>query len=259
MRKSALRLLLLLFALCLLLMGSALGYEETLRWDDPATGHSAVLIDELGLLSAEEQARLLEDMKPLTEFGSVAFWTTEDYASNEIEQARLTRRELFGFDDAAIFAVNMNIRKLTIQSYGSMYDVLTKSRANTITNNVRRYATKGDYYEAARRAFSQMLSLMRGNRIAQPMKHFSNACIALMLGLILMLSRVFKTVSRRAPETDELVVLAARPVVFNSPQLTYTGEDREYSPPSSDSGSSSGCSSCSRGCSSCGGGGSSSF
>jgi uncharacterized protein len=139
-----------------------------------------------------------------------------------------------------------------------MYEVLTSSRANSITNNVRNYLTRGEYYAAAQKAYSQMNSLLHGNRIAQPMKHLSNACIALMVGLMLMLGRVFRT-STTFRKEDMAQMIGATALAFTTAAVVNHGQKREYSPPSGDSGSS--CSSCSSGssCSSCGGGGSSSF
>ena len=159
----------------------------------------------------------------------------------------------------------MDARKLTIQSYGDLNRVIGVTRANVITNNVRRYATSRDYYTAASKAFGQVYSLMRGEQIAQPMKHFSNLCIALMLGLIVAMGKVFRHASSfRAPKPEDLIRYPESGILQDV-YASYTHTERTYSPPSSSSDSSSGssCSSCSSGggssCSSCGSGGSSSF
>ena len=225
---------------------------------NPDTGYRAVIVDELGLLTDSERSALLMDMLPVTEYGNLAFWSTDAYASNEIEQARLKRKELFGFESASIFAVNMNIRRVSIQSYGEMYDVITKSRANTITNNIRNYLTREDYYNGARIAFEQIGTLMHDGRIPQQMKYLSNACIALLIALMVLL----RVVIRRASTLlrPEVVHIGGGEPVLSDIVSFRTGETRTYSPPSSDSGSS--CSSCGGGgssCGGCGGGGSSSF
>ena len=232
--------------------------DSGLEWRNADTGYRVVIEDEIDLLTPQEERQLLDNMQPLTEYGSVAFWSTREYASDEIEQARLKRRSLFDLESGTILVINMEIRRVTIQSCGAMYEVLTSSRANSITNNVRNSLTRGEYYAAAQKAYSQMNSLMVGNRIAQPMKHFSNACIALMVGLMLMLGRVFRS-STTFQKSDMAQVIGATALAFTTAAVVNRGQKREYSPPSSDSGSS--CSSCSSGssCSSCGGGGSSSF
>ena len=231
-----------------------------LEWRNDDTGFRAVIMDEIDLLTEQEERRLLADMQPLTAYGSVAFWSTDESASNEIEQARLKRRDMFGLESGSIFVINMKLRKVTIQSYGKMYDVLSVSRANSITNYVRGYLTRAEYYAGAQAAFLQMNSLMRGDRIAQPMKHLSNACIALMVGLMVMLGFAFRSAStfRRSEEAQ---TVAATAFAFAAASVVGLEAIREYKPQSDSSGSS--CSSCSSGggssCSSCGGGGSSSF
>ncbi|MBQ6612079.1 MAG: TPM domain-containing protein [Oscillospiraceae bacterium] len=232
--------------------------EKGLEWRNADTGYRVVIEDDIDLLTEAEERALLGDMLPLTAYGNVAFWSTREYASDEVEQARLKRRALFDLESGSILVINMEIRRVSIQSYGAMYEVLTPARANSITNNVRNYLTRGEYYIASQKAYSQMNSLLRGNRIAQPMKHLSNACIALMVGLILMIGRVFRLSSTFRKE-DEAQVIGATALAFAAAAVVNRGQKREYSPPSSDSGSS--CSGCSSGssCSSCGGGGSSSF
>ncbi len=216
-----------------------------------------VILDELGLLTEEQRQKLLEDMRPITRFGSVAFWTTDEYTRNEVEQARLKRRELFGLESGVILVINMNVRKVSIQSYGLINETISAAQANTITNNVRGYLTRGQYYEGASTAFGQIGRLLEGGVIPQPMKYLSNACIALMLSLILMLPLAFRYASTFR-KGDPLKMVEAGALAFTGAAARYLCETRTERPKSSGGSS---CSSCSSGssCSSCGSGGSSSF
>ena len=218
-----------------------------------------VILDELGLLSSTEAEQLRQDMEPITAFGNVAFWTTDQYARDEVEQARLKRRELFGLESGIILVINMNVRKVSVQSYGTINDTITADRANTITNNVRNYLTKGDYYGGASTAFRQIFRLLDGGRIPQPMKYLSNAAIALMLSLMLMLPFAFRYASSFR-KGDPILIAGAGAAALSFTGVAAKFKGNDYQKISSDSGSS--CSSCSSGgssCSSCGSGGSSSF
>ena len=218
-----------------------------------------VILDELGLLSSTEAEQLRQDMEPITAFGNVAFWTTDQYARDEVEQARLKRRELFGLESGIILVINMNVRKVSVQSYGTINDTITADRANTITNNVRNYLTKGDYYGGASTAFRQIFRLLDGGRIPQPMKYLSNAAIALMLSLMLMLPFAFRYASTFR-KGDPILIAGAGAAALSFTGVAAKFKGNDYQKISSDSGNS--CSSCSSGgssCSSCGSGGSSSF
>lgn len=186
----------------LLLLSSGLvvsAAEKT--YQNTETNYKALIMDDEDLLTDEEEAKLLQDMQPLTEYGNIAFWTTTENTSDEVDQARLKRKELFGFDSAVVFAVNMNNRKLTIQSIGKINEYVTDSKARSITDNVKSYASSKDYYSAAKEAFSQMYNVIRGENIPEPMKYASYAVLALIIGLIAALAFVF---SKRAnPLTED--------------------------------------------------------
>lgn len=233
---------------------------ENVRYTNSETGYRVVIIDEDDLLSDQEEAKLVEDMTPVTEYGNVAFWSTQAYASDEIDQARLKRLELFEYESASIFVINMNIRKLTIQSYGEIYKYVTDSYARSITDNVKSYATSKDYYTAAGKAYSQMYSVINGEKISEPMKYFSLAVIALMLGVIFALmiafSKRFNPLAEPAAKLDKINEINY-PV---NPNLQYikTGTHTVYRPPAESSSGGGGCGGGGGG-GGCGGGGSSSF
>ncbi len=169
--------------------------DTGLTWRNSSTGYQAVIEDEINLLTSQEERQLLDEMIPLTEYGNVAFWSTREYASGKLSQAEARRYALFELQSASILVINMNLRTVTIQSYGKLSDVITVSRANSITSHVGGNLTDGRYYSVSADAFSRMNSLMRAERIAQPMKVLSEICIALMVGLLLVLKCVLTYVT----------------------------------------------------------------
>lgn len=265
----------LIAALVLLLALSALtaaGAATEYAYTNPETGYRVVILDELHLLSDSERVQLITDMQPLTDYGNIAFWTTEQSTSNEIDQARLKRKELFEYASGGVFAINMNVRKLTIQTYGDMNKRVSDSLARSITDNVKSFATTKNYYTCAKTAFAQMHDVCENRTISEPMKFSSFAVIAVMAGLILALGIAFS--KRFNPMQQEMPAASYRKYKAKGSfapgvQLEYIGSTTVYRPPapkvtvhsscsSCSSGSScSSCSSCSSGssCSSCGGGG----
>lgn len=250
------------------------------------TGYKALIIDEDMLLTEHERTELIEDMKALTAYGNVAFWTTAEYHSNEIEQARQKRKELFGMDSGAIFVINMKIRKLTIQSYGLINQYLTDSKARSITDNVKSYATNKQYYLAARNAFAQMYDVVRGEVIPEPMKYTSYAVLALLVGMLAVLTFTLSKYANPLIEDTKQIADSAEPRehACSEVKVTHLATDKKYGAlptllqsvlhiiftsgggggggrSSGSSGCSSGCSSGSSGCGGggCGSGGSSSF
>ena len=253
----------------LLLLSSGLvvsAAEKT--YQNTETNYKALIMDDNDLLTEEEEAKLLQDMQPLTEYGNIAFWTTTENTSNEIDQARLKRKELFGFDSAGIFVINMKVRKLTVQSYGTVNGYVNDSYARSITNNASHFATSKDYYECAKTVFEQMLNLCQKLDIAEPLKISGYVVVSIMLGLIIALGVAFS--KRQNPllqyEVEDFGKRYRAEGSFEEGvTASFTGCTTSHRPPapmvtfssgSSCSGGSS-CSSCSSGssCSSCGGGG----
>ena len=105
-----------------------------------------------------------------------------------------------------IFLVDMSRRKLVIHTDGDIEKTVTADYADTITDNIYRMASDGDYYACASEAFSQIQTLLAGGKIRQPMKHTSNALLALTLALFicyLYMKGRSKTASEKAqPKAD---------------------------------------------------------
>ena len=229
------------------------------QYTNPETGYQALISDDINLLTADEKLKLVEDMMPVTEFGHVIFWTTNKYASNEIEQARQARKACYGYDSASIFVINMANRKLTIQSYGTLYKSVNDSKARSITDNVSHYATSKQYYSCAKEAFSQMYTTAMGASIAEPMKYLSYIVISLMLGVTIALaiafSRRFNPLRKSVapPETVGSGTLMTTPA-----KLVLVRTETVIIESSSHVGGGGGCGGGGGG-GGCGGGGSSSF
>ncbi|MBR2824239.1 MAG: TPM domain-containing protein, partial [Clostridia bacterium] len=153
--------------------------------------------DDADLLSAEEEAALYQDMLPLCEYGVPVFCTADLSAgSNEALAERLLRQYVPLGESGLIFLINMGVRQLTVYADGAIYRVIGSGEAETLTDNAFRLARGGDYYACAQRVFSQALALLRGEKIARPMKITSNLLLALVLALLLVylyISRKYET------------------------------------------------------------------
>ena len=177
--------------LCLSVSFGARASQSNAQYTNPETGYQALILDDDDLLTAQEEAALVQDMIPITEYGHIIFWSTESYTFDEIEQAKNMRYNLYGNESSGIFAINMQVRKVTFQSDGTIYTMVSSSYARSITDNVSHYASSGNYYQCAAEAYAQVLTVLQGNRIAEPMKYISFVVIGLMLSFVLVVGIVF--------------------------------------------------------------------
>ncbi len=212
------------------------------EYENPDTGYEVFVEDEAGLLPDYELLEVLEAMKEITRYGNAAFVTVEENRDSTEDFARSYYRERFGTDSGTVLVIDMENRMIWIHSDGAVYDVVTTDYANTVTDNVYRYASDGDYGACAKEAFRQINALLKGRRIAQPMKYISNALLAMILALLANFGLVIGFTRLRKPGMKEVLSGIHRNFRYTKPNAVHTCQTKIYSPSSSgsDSGSSSG-------------------
>lgn len=204
-------------------------------YENDETGYEALIVDEAGLLSSSEEAKLLEEMEDITEYTNIAFVSVdENYSSTENLAMRLNE-EYFGNESGVVFIIDMDNRYIWIDSMGGARKTITDDYAQTITDNVYSYASDEDYYKCASKAFAQIYRLFEGQWIAQPMKYISNAFLAVAIALLInyfivrMLSRASKASSR------QIMGGIFTKVDINNARANFTHQTKRYSPQSSGS------------------------
>ena len=204
---------------------------------DYDTGYQAFIEDDADLLTDTEETDLYELLQELTLYGNVAFKTidyneyssTEGYILNYYDQK-------FGQSSGGVFLIDMDYRNIWIRCHGEMSKIITNAYTDTITDNVYTFASDGDYYECAYEAFAEMLILLQGNKIAQPMKYLSNAFLAVILGLIITYFIVKLTSRASKPSEKELLEGTRYSYQFNHAEAVFNHQTKKYDPPSSGSG-----------------------
>lgn len=173
----------LLAALAVLLfLGALLVHSRTVQ---AAVSYEIRISDDADLLSADEEAELYTSMEPITKYGNAMFMSTNDSLGSDPEgNAEAAYETAFGSTDGMIFFIDMNNRVLTLYSRGSVYHVITKGYARTITDNVYSYASDGDYLACAQEAFAEADTLLEGGRISQPMRLITNVLLAFIFAFL---------------------------------------------------------------------------
>ncbi|MDO5155238.1 MAG: TPM domain-containing protein [Eubacteriales bacterium] len=233
--------------------------EAATTYQNADTKYQAICKDDADLLSAAEEKSMLEAMQPITQYGNVAFVSTNHASAGTSAYAQSEYSQLFGTSAATMFVIDMDNRQIYIYSGQEMYKELTKSYANTITDNVYKYASSGDYYTCASEAFAQMYAVIDGQRIAKPMKNISNVMLAIALAILINYFVVRFVSDARKPKENALfdAMKVTQSIKNFDADLRYT--DKKYCPQSSSSSSGGGFSGGGGGGGFSGGGGGHSF
>ena len=154
-------------------------------WKNEETGFEAVINDSAHLLSDSEISSVLDAMVPVTSYAGAGFMTSDSSAGNWRQKAESWGDSRFGRNSAyTVFIIDMGSRRLGIYSSRKVYDRLTTAKANTITDNVYRYASGQDYAGCAKEAFREISRVLEGQQISEPMKNISNVFLALICAML---------------------------------------------------------------------------
>ena len=173
----------LAFLLILLLLVPVLAAAETRT--NETTGFIAVLDDNGSLLDTAEYDGVWKAMMPVTEYCNVGFYTCSGSDKTYVmDKAKAWANANFK-GTCTLLIIDMATRQLAVWSSTDVQKTLTQSKGYTITDNVYKYASRGDYAGCAESAFNQMYKVLKGVNVKGPMRVISNALLALLAAILL--------------------------------------------------------------------------
>ena len=218
---------LITFIICLFSTVTAFASE----YKDPDSGYYAVIEDDADLLTDEQEAQLLETMKGGLAYGHLMFKSIDfDAGTSTQNYNEQLYYQKFGNQSGTLFIIDMYQRQMIISSDGANYDTITVAKANVITDNNYRYATDGDYFACANGCFEQIIALLNGQRINEPMKHISNAILAILVGLMACAGIVFATMGVKKASMNDVLTMAKNTVKPANVKIEHTSQTKTYSP-----------------------------
>lgn len=174
-------------------------------YENPDNGYVVVIEDDADLFTPEEEKELAKVMEDVTQYGNVAVKTIAYNEYSAKKYGNMFFDELFGKKaDGTILLIDMDNREIVLTSEGSVKKAVPSSYANTIMDNVYTYASNGEYCRCSIKTFEQVLALLNGEKIAQPMKYICNVILAIICAVLINYWIVRKYSKEFAPENKEL-------------------------------------------------------
>ena len=231
-------------------------YDYTYKNDE--TNYEIIIEDDAELLNDSEEDSLASIMSEITKYGNVIFKSISKNPKGMTSSfAEEYYHSIFEGKSGTLFLIDMDNRNIYIFSDGLVYKTITNSKANIITDNVYRYASKGDYFNCAYKAFEQINALLKGEKINEPMRYISNILVSIITACFISFFIVLANSKIKKANVKEVITNCDVDFNIKNVRGTKVGEHRVYSPV--DSGSSGGGSSGGGGGGSSGGGGGHSF
>lgn len=207
------------------------------NYTNSVTGYKVIIEDDAHLLKDSELNNLKDKMIELTDYGNIAFKTIDDNNTSTSNYAERFYHQLFGTESGSLFLIDMDNREIFIFSDGENYKVIDNSKAYSITDNVYRYASNKQYYLCAISSFNQMLDLLKGYKINEPMRYISNILISITCAAFL--NYFFVIGKSRIKKASDKEILKNCKIDFQIGNIngTKSGTTRVYSPVSDSSSS----------------------
>lgn len=205
--------------------------------------YKVIIEDDANLLTEEEEKKLKECMTDLTEYGNVLFKTTN--SANGTNSLRFIQNYYYSIlnnKSGVAFYIDMYSRQVCACATGGLDSIVTNSKCDTIMDNVYTYAKKRNYYKCAEETFTEIKDLLEGRKIAEKMKYYCNAIVAIMISLFSTygIFILYTTVLNNKKASDiELLAETKVTLDYTPINANKTGSHSVYSPVS-DGGSSSG-------------------
>ncbi len=198
-------------------------YNET-------TGYSAFIKDNANILNENEEKRLLEQIEQITQYGDVVFITISDnpYPSTDY-CVKQYANNYFTHENGILFMIDMDYREIYIFSRGEVERYISSANSHIITDNVYSYATDGEYYLCCSKAFDQIYTLLKGGRIAKPMKYISNLLLAFVGALLINYFVVMLTSKSRIVSRSEILAGISNKFSLKNIKTSFTYKTSEYS------------------------------
>ena len=202
--------------------------------------YQLVIEDDAHLLTEEEITQLRDKMTSLTKYGHIIFKSISENTTSADQFARSYYHNNFSTDSGTLFLIDMDNRKIYIFSDGANYQHITDSKALSITDNIYRYASNGDYYQCAYQAFDQIQTILEGGKIAEPMRYTSYFFIAFVLSFFINFLIVLSSARMKKANKNEISKGCNIDFKIGQVHAIKTGTRRVYNPPSDSGGGSSG-------------------
>lgn len=214
------------------------GLLETVKAD--VAPYECYIDDAADFLTDAQEQSLYELMEQIANYGNVAFATStsHSYSSSEQFAVSIFESRFYNNFNGVCFVIDRDLNQIYLISEGATRKLISNGRCNSITDNTYVYATSDydyDYYTCAYETFSQVLTLLEGGKIAQPMKHICNLLLAIVLAMLFNYFITSSYARSKRPSNAEFLSGVFTKVDISHTSAHFTHQTRKYDPPSSSS------------------------
>lgn len=197
------------------------------------SGYQALIIDQAGILTESETTRIAELMKPITEYGHITVLIGSEFASASILYAEEYGRNKWGGESGTAILIDPKEKVFDIYNNGYIRRNIGETARKNLVYEYGEYVDEGEYVTCLVMVLDKMNVMLTENVIANPIKSFSYALLALVTAMVVMYSVVDSSMRKHVVSEDEwLRSISIKQDIYNFSEH-YLHEDKKYVPGSS--------------------------
>ncbi|SDI50672.1 uncharacterized protein SAMN05421493_11660 [Pseudobutyrivibrio sp. 49] len=165
------------------LMAAALLFTPV---DVHAAASNIYIADDADILSDEDESEVLEYLETLNSNTKYVVATTSESSMDTTDEKLFDyyTSQYSNYDDGVAFIIDMDERVIWMSGYGKYQRSISSADATDITDNIYRYASKGDYKTCILKAFNQADTLTNKGFILRPMRIIVAFLLAIIIGFL---------------------------------------------------------------------------
>ncbi len=198
------------------------------------------VIDDADLLSSEEEAELQTYLASLSaDYNYMAITAEYNDYENTHALADAYYTDIYTMDDpGVVFIIDMDNRQIFLSGHGTAKKNLSDADALDVTDNIYKYASKGEYYSCFVKGFNQVNTLLSAGFILRPMRYIVAALLSIVFGfLFTFFWAMSENRKASARATDRMAAAVVAGAAIGASAVIYDSRRTQHV---SDSGSSGG-------------------
>lgn len=180
-----------------------------------AASDNVSIQDDAQLLTDSQEQELYDYLSSLDDGINYIAVTAEDSDYNDADSTLeyYYSNTFSKFDNGIAFIIDMYHREVYIQGYGDVQYQLRSDDCTDITDNVYRYASREEYFDCIKTAFTQADTIVNKGFILRPMRFIVSFLISIIVGYFL----VFRKAMRQRAKFDPYGDIASTVVTVGAP------------------------------------------
>jgi len=198
-----------------------------------AESNAALILDEADLFSQEEEREILDYIATLNPNCHMVVITLADTGTGMSEgQMKSLGFSLYESEfmrsDGVVILFDMENRNLSVLCEGNVTNKISNYRAVTITDNIYKKASKGDFVATVKEGFRQANRYLGGKIVISKMQIASNLFFAAMIALIINFFVLRYTSKMPSVSAESLANAADIQCDILNPQKAYRNSVRKH-------------------------------